>query len=391
MGLRSPKRVIPVIACASAVLATLVIAGHATAAGPRPESAVRAEAIRSDYIEIMAALGEIGRARRLADVQWASARGQEVIITLSNEELLAFGDVMPDLEVLRTQVQRAAADMLSREVHWPDDGTSEARTPGSFPTAGYSSECPSPRPDTGDAQAVMFIVQAAKAVWAAADRACEQLVVGFNVSLACIPADLLIYAEIAILEHVFFCADDINSAEILANFQRAAHIHDDMTDAQEDDFVEADNATSLRHNKDLIVAARDLIIATIQHGKMKMLDAIAAMDLKMQELIRAEFKAQNAQLEAFREYSLRTWIEADLGSEDDRVASFQLPPIFGGRLGLVSDVVHDTIDNMTAAAQGKQNAIDLVDQADKEVLFGNYKLAYDLYAQAYRQATLIKE
>ena len=214
MRLCSPRRVSPVVAWASAVLGMMVIAGQATAAGPKPESVVRADAIRSDYTEIMATLGEIGRARRLPEVEWASARGQEIIVTLSNEEVLAFGDAMPDFVALRASVKSAAADIRSRDVRWADEGTSEApsesRTPGAFPVANYSSQCPSPRPNTGELKSIVLLVKVARGIHAATNRLCEQKILGNTTSLACIPSDLLLFADIAILEHLFFCRKPVH-------------------------------------------------------------------------------------------------------------------------------------------------------------------------------------
>src|SRR2546426_4628675 len=104
-----------------------------------------------------------------------------------------------------------------------------------FPDASYSF-CGSGRNDAGFMLAAQEVLIAAKGVWAAASRGCDEVVVlagfGGNVSLVCIAADIVLAVAEGVLNGYQFCDNDIDSAEIQGSYLRLAHIHGDLEGAQ---------------------------------------------------------------------------------------------------------------------------------------------------------------
>ena len=84
--------------------------------------------------------------------------------------------------------------------------------------------------------------------------------------------------------------------------------------------------------------------------------------------------------------ALRLQIEADLSEPNNPVALFEIPAAQGGYLGLVRQIVVDTIAKMTAAGQPVGNASVFVAVGDEAAARQDYKLAYSKYGQAYRKA-----
>jgi hypothetical protein len=121
-----------------------------------------------------------------------------------------------------------------------------------FPDAvGYPSTflCPF-SPDRSDAdslliavdaiQAARVLLESAKVLWSGLSRACGQVAVaagfGANTELACIPADIVLFAaELvvgaaqAVVDHIAYCDGAVDSAEIEGSYERVGHIHDNWT------------------------------------------------------------------------------------------------------------------------------------------------------------------
>jgi hypothetical protein len=110
-----------------------------------------------------------------------------------------------------------------------------------YPTNGW---CPF-SPNRSDADALLIaqdvtagarvLLETAKGVWAGLSRACDETIAGFNGSLACIPADIVLAAaELAVgaaetvVEHIDFCDAAVDAAEIEASFERLGHLHTDL-------------------------------------------------------------------------------------------------------------------------------------------------------------------
>lgn len=110
-----------------------------------------------------------------------------------------------------------------------------------YPTAGW---CPF-SPNRSDADALLIaqdvtagarvLLETAKGVWAGLSRACDEVLFGFNGSLACIPADivlaaaeLVVGAAETVVEHIDFCDAAVDAAEIEASYERMGHLHTDL-------------------------------------------------------------------------------------------------------------------------------------------------------------------
>ena len=116
-----------------------------------------------------------------------------------------------------------------------------------YPTNGW---CPF-SPNRSDADALLIaqdvtagarvLLETAKGVWAGLSRGCDETIVilgeGGNVSLACIPADIVLAAaELAVgaaetvVEHIDFCDAAVDAAEIEGSYERLGHLHTDLDD-----------------------------------------------------------------------------------------------------------------------------------------------------------------
>jgi len=131
----------------------------------------------------------------------------------------------------------------------------QPNSPG-FPDASYSF-CGSARHDAGFMLAAQEVFIAAKGVWSALNRACDQDAAGFNTSLACIIADGILAVEEGILHGYEFCDNDIDSAEINGSYMRLDHIHNDLADAQ------AGIINNQNSNKGDIISAQSTNLSTV--------------------------------------------------------------------------------------------------------------------------------
>lgn len=122
----------------------------------------------------------------------------------------------------------------------------EMFSPGLPEAIGYPDPflCPF-SPDRMDAGAMIAVVdtiqearillESAKGIWFALSRECEEVILGHNTSLACIPSDLvlvamefLLGAAEGVVEHIAACDDAVDAAEIEGTYERAGHIHSDL-------------------------------------------------------------------------------------------------------------------------------------------------------------------
>lgn len=85
---------------------------------------------------------------------------------------------------------------------------------------------------------------------------------------------------------------------------------------------------------------------------------------------------------------LRSQIEADLGMESSsiKVAWYMTPTANGGHLDLVKTIVTQTLANILAAGGSINDAQMYLNLANANKAAGNFKLAYDNYRKAYKQA-----
>ena len=158
-------------------------------------------------------------------------------------------------------------------------------SPG-LPSAPYSNACGDTRPDTDSVFAAQVAFQAARLVWSAASRACEQVTVvagvGGNGSLGCIAADATLFAAESVLDDLKFCGDDVDSAEIKGAYDRLGHVHGDI-EAVDTKVVVIDGKVDVLDGKvDVIDGKVDAV-----NGKLDDLaDAVETLRVQNCEIIR---------------------------------------------------------------------------------------------------------
>ncbi len=114
---------------------------------------------------------------------------------------------------------------------------------------------------------------------------------------------------------------------------------------------------------------------------------LSAESLEIQNLLQRESDDSQQDIADFRKLNLRLIIERVLqGGVGSEVASFQLMEPMG-YLGLVRDVVRETIDSMSAAGQGVGQAQKFYETGLSLFNSGREKDAFKEFAKAYRDAT----
>lgn len=372
-------------------------------------SSAQAAEVRADLSEIMDTLYSIGANRNITGTMRAATEAHDVLSRMTEDDLALYADMMPQLEELRRAFEEVDAlavlapidpnSFFRRDVG--DDGPA-ASTPAALPDAPYSTgalSCGDTRESTDVVRGVLIALEVARAVWIAADQACGQVVAGFNASVACIAADLILFGIETAYEQLDFCVADIDSAEIFGIYDRLEHIHLDLTDAQSGVYTEPDSGSSALHNKNLIASSRDNIITEIDGAGNAITQAIMKANDKIQAAVQAAFDQQNLEIRAWRISALRIWIQADLGREtgSDRLAQLQLPAsivcdpvdVVCGSVERVNKIVAETIGQMEAAGQPTNGAQEVFEQGVLEYNAGNFKAAYARYAEAYRLASAV--
>jgi len=166
---------------------------------------------------------------------------------------------MPDLSA----VIDAAAVL---EAHTPVRGAGSGFTPG-FPNAPpILTDCDNIVHDSGFTFGALVAFQVLRAVFKAAEFACQQVVVvlgeGGNTALACVPLAIAQDAAEIPYELADFCGGEEDSALLQGSYDRLDHIHTDL-DAARAEIIANDNT-----NRDLIIANdnanRDILIAELR-------------------------------------------------------------------------------------------------------------------------------
>lgn len=284
------------------------------------------------------------------------------------------------------------------------------------------------RPSSDIAIAADTVYFAAKVLDIALNRGCEQVVVagvivlgegavgGGNTSSLCIISDGILFAAEQARDKVQACDDDFTKRSIDAAVARLAHLHTDL-----DNSVANDNA-----NKTIITGAvttatntitsndntnKNTIVTAISNSQGAIVDnangntttlttaisntqtSIINNDNTNKNTIVANDNANSA---ALTNLLLRLQIEADLATNDSSspVALFITPATTCGLsaplnqcglLGLVRQIVVQTISNLAAANPAQANSF--LAKGDAYRNAGNYSAAYQQYRQAYKTAT----
>lgn len=369
--------------------------------------AARIAEARNILVELTDLLHSIGAQRGVTRTMTSAKEAREAIVRMTDEDLAIYADEMSQIEQLVVALRSVEtlvelSTMRTKVISRLAQSHPEAA--GSLPPGGYSTGplgCGNTRTATGIVRGVLIALQIGRGVDSALDRACSQTVAGFNTNAVCIVSALILLGLETAYDQLDFCVADIDSAEIVGTYDRMFHIHEHLDSMRTGSFSEGSSSSSLSFNKELIIGARDLIIAEILATGAAVITAIEDFATKIQLMIQVGFDEQNLVLRKWRLDSLTLWIEADLGrqTDSDRIAQFQLPEaivcdlpdIPCASIERVIKIVLETISTMEAAGQPTYGAQDVFEQGQVEYNAGNYKTAYGLFVQAYLLATDLQD
>ncbi|MCH7544233.1 MAG: hypothetical protein IIB65_11420, partial [Proteobacteria bacterium] len=309
--MRTPFRIAGLPVILSLLLAPLVSVAHEldrrteqTASSRADLPAARIAEIRDILFDLTDILYAIGAHREITRTMTSATQAHEALTGLTDEELALYADVMPQIQQLVVAVRNAETlvqlSVMDMEV--------SSRLAQAYPSAAssfpgepfYSDECGDSRTATGTVRGLLIALQIGRGVHAALDRACGQVIVGFNAMLACIPADLILFGLETAYEQIAFCIEDIDSAEILTVYKRVGHLHTHLDSARSGVFTEGANSSSLWFNKTLIAGARDAIRTEILATGAAVVAAIEKFRDNILKMIEVMFAQQNLVLRAWR-------------------------------------------------------------------------------------------
>lgn len=366
------------------------------------------EEVRDDWLETMNAV------HLMTDVQANPAWRQGTfdamarISTATDAELEAFRRANVDprslgrfARMMEQQVKELNTQALAA------DPTLQSSAQTGFPNASYTNAYPctsSTRSDTVGNYTARGLLFAARAVWAAADRACNEVVAGFNGTLACIAADVLLAIAEGVYDKLVFCDADIDSAEIKGSYDRLLHLHTDIADvrtAQSSGQADIVNAISTARqtivnndnsNKNSIVSNdnsnRDTIINNDNSNKSMIVSndnlntymILSQIDYTRMLIINND----NANTLTLVNLNLRLAIEEDLKKSDLPIVLFMLPESQGGHILRVSQIVSESMMKMNAVGVPTPTAQVYFGLAETERIQGHYHQAYGFYRIAYQ-------
>jgi len=264
------------------------------------------------------------------------------------------------------------------------------------------------RSTVAQAYASLIAFITAEAVRDIASRVCGQelgfLVAGGNVSVLCIPVDIIYIGAKAIYENIALCDSFIDAAEIVGTYHRLEHIHEDigshMTSLTNHDTAVTNalntSATNLLNRTAL--AETNLTNSlnthhTLMQAGMSTHDTAIKSDILTHDVeIKAALATHDTDIKTLlaekRGFFLRLEIEEAL-ARHERDAIYYLPEADGGQLSLVRTIVGETIASVAASGEPTNYANYYLYQADFNIASGNYKRAWDWLCDAYRKAVQI--
>jgi len=208
-----------------------------------------AEQIREDWqvlADAISASGNEDAALRISH-SMATIPDEQLEKVYGNIDLLQLADTFLDMNEVnrdRQDIVKGFTVMATAPQAY-SSGSSKTNSFG-FPSAAYpSTSICSLSPNRSDdfrqftalkaIDATNLALETAQGVWSAASRVCEEVILGFNGSLICIPVDVVLFvAELAvgIAEHIFMleehCDSEVNEAEIEGSYERLGHLHGDL-------------------------------------------------------------------------------------------------------------------------------------------------------------------
>ncbi len=230
-------------------------------------------AIREALLDILSTYQAIASTRNMAELESITLDAQDRVLSMTDENLAVFHEAMPEISRLRQ-----AVDTLAANTPAPLQNTNDPGRSAGFPNADYSGLCGSDRSDTTAVFAAKVALQAARLVWSAASRGCDEVVVvlgeGGNASLVCIAADAVLFAAESVLEDFVFCDDNIDSAEIEGSYERLFHLHGDVEVLQEhiEEIWEREIEENIFHRNNLV----SLFLPAAHGGRLESVRDIVA-------------------------------------------------------------------------------------------------------------------
>ncbi len=259
-----------------------------------------------------------------------------------------------------------------------------------------------------------------------AERFCAQTVLGINLSLACIPTDIVYFVFKAISESQQLCGDIVGRSDNNALFDGMEFVHnqlqqadaglkldidvgsqttienvndsydaisDALTSAEES--VETSIETTTTNVETSIGVAEDKLDTRISALETQVLDTANEAEQKLTELVNERGDRIDASLNDTAEFiadfaalNLRVQIEANLAEQGRPQASFK--PIASLQIeqfmSLVNDIVRETIDRMVAAGETTNNAENHFSTAGELLAAGDFEEAYKWLGLAYQAA-----
>ena len=231
-------------------------------------------------------------------------------------------------------------------------------------------------------------------------RLCDQEIygagIGGDLSLVCIVSDLVYHFLRPLEEFPAICDALIDSAEIEGSYDRLGHFHMNMETAQAsitniDGDLVVHNTALTTHDTNIfneLNGSLAAVSAQLNTTETLILNTMSTHDMDIENIL-----SQN------RDFRLRTFIERALRRElgngkstptsvNYRLATLYLPETFGGNLEEVRDVVASAIASIGAAGEGTNDASDLLADGNSAFADGEYKEAWDRYADAYVEAII---
>ncbi len=329
---------------------------------------------------------ELGRKLDAARKQFEQYSPQQLYTlraTLNPAEMNArFGEARaaleqyrPALESIRQEKQRSKLQQSSGMVQIESAGLPDRASPDAVCNA---------IPGVGTGRVSFAVTTAADAIFLTAagiraglSRGCNQVLVvageGGNTSSACIAADVVYYAALAVRAKLTACDLDYTGRTVDANFSRLGHIHTDLENSVANDNT---NKTAIIDNDNTNKTA---IVNNDNTNTTTILTAIANSQTAINN-------NTNAGKNELRDLILRTQIEANLADEGGNhfVGLYITPSANGGYLELVRSIVVDTIAKL--AGKHTADANKWLAQGDAQKAAGNFKEAYEAYRKAYLAA-----
>ncbi len=330
---------------------------------------------------------ELGRKLDAARKQFEQYSPQQLYTlraTLNPAEMNArFGEARAALEPYRPALESIRQEKLQLSKLQQSSGMVQIESAGLPDRGGPDAVC-NAIPGVGTGRVSFAVTTAADAIFLTAagiraglSRGCNQVLVvageGGNTSSACIAADVVYYAALAVRAKLTACDLDYTGRTVDANFSRLGHIHTDLENSVANDNT---NKTAIIDNDNTNKTA---IVNNDNTNTTTILTAIANSQTAINN-------NTNAGKNELRDLILRTQIEANLADEggDHFVGLYITPSANGGYLELVRSIVVDTIAKL--AGKHTADANKWLAQGDAQKAAGNFKEAYEAYRKAYLAA-----